>query len=144
MESSFLSSENSRRNLLRILSDVRKYLNSCGFCTINIGTYICCTCAYMYVGVTLPIHVSAACSPHITWVCDQLCLDETNRLHLKITPTLDEPPTVQDYHVPIFTCTKEDIETITWDLTIEQVGGYNTGICKFLDGWAVCTRILLF
>ena len=48
-------------------------------------------------------------------------LDGTNRLHLKITPTLDEPPFVEDYHVPIFTCTKEDIENITWDLTIEQV-----------------------
>ena len=48
-------------------------------------------------------------------------LDETNRLHLKITPTLDEPPAVHDYHVPIFTCTKEDIEAVTWDLTIEQV-----------------------
>lgn len=48
-------------------------------------------------------------------------LDGTNRLHLKITPTLDEPPSVEDYHVPIFTCTKEDIEDITWDLTIEQV-----------------------
>ena len=48
-------------------------------------------------------------------------LDGTNRLHLKITSTLDEPPTVEDYHVPIFTCTKEDIERTTWDLTIEQV-----------------------
>lgn len=48
-------------------------------------------------------------------------LDGTNRLHLKITSTLEEPPAVQDYQVPIFTCTKEDIESITWDLTIEQV-----------------------
>ena len=48
-------------------------------------------------------------------------LDGTNRLHLKITPTLDEPPSVEDYHVPIFTCTKEDVEDIIWDLTIEQV-----------------------
>ena len=48
-------------------------------------------------------------------------LDGTNRLHLKITPTLNEPPSVEDYHVPIFTCTKEDVEDITWDLTIEQV-----------------------
>lgn len=86
MESSFLSSENSCRNLLEILSNVRRYLNSCGFCTIKI--------------------------------------DETNRLHLKITPTLDEPPAVHDYHVPIFTCTKEDIETVTWDLTIEQILTY--------------------
>ena len=50
-----------------------------------------------------------------------ILLDETNWLHLKITPTLDDPPTVEDYHVPIFTCTKEDIESPTWDLTIEQV-----------------------
>ena len=47
--------------------------------------------------------------------------DETNCLHLKITPSLQDPPEVCDYHVPIFTCTREDIENTSWDLTIEQV-----------------------
>ena len=56
-----------------------------------------------------------------SFTCTFTILDETNRLHLKINPTIDEPPSVEDYHVPIFTCTKEDIEEITWDLTIEQV-----------------------
>ena len=62
-----------------------------------------------------------AASVHKTHGLFILHVDGTNRLHLKITPTLDEPPSVEDYHVPIFTCTKEDIEDIAWDLTIEQV-----------------------
>ena len=47
--------------------------------------------------------------------------DDTNRLHLKITPSLQDPPEVRDYQVPIFTCTREDIVNTSWDLTIEQV-----------------------
>ena len=47
--------------------------------------------------------------------------DDTNRLNLKITPSLQEPPSIKDYHVPIFTCTRDDIHNTTWDLTIEQV-----------------------
>lgn len=49
-------------------------------------------------------------------------IDDTNRLNLKITPYLQKPPLIEDYHVPIFTCTKEDIHKTAWDLTIEQVG----------------------
>ncbi len=49
------------------------------------------------------------------------CADATNDLHLKIVPLLQEPPTVLSYHVPIFTCTREDITNVSWDLTIEQV-----------------------
>lgn len=48
-------------------------------------------------------------------------IDDTNKLNLKIVPHLQKPPKIEDYHVPIFTCTKEDIHDITWDLTIEQV-----------------------
>ena len=48
-------------------------------------------------------------------------IDETKSLHLKITPSLPDPPTVQDHHVPIFTCSQEDVESAPWDLTIEQV-----------------------
>ena len=50
-------------------------------------------------------------------------LDATNCLHLKITPSLPDPPEILDHHVPIFTCTREDIVKTSWDLTIDQVGG---------------------
>ena len=49
--------------------------------------------------------------------------DDTNRLNLKINPSLHEPPTIEDHHVPIFTCVREDVFITTWDLTIEQVKG---------------------
>lgn len=47
--------------------------------------------------------------------------DNTNDLHLKIVPLLQEPPLVPSYQVPIFTCTGEDITKVSWDFTIEQV-----------------------
>ena len=47
-------------------------------------------------------------------------VDETKSLHLKITPSLPDPPTIQDHHVPIFTCSQEDIDSAPWDLTIQQ------------------------
>ncbi|XP_064399940.1 GATOR1 complex protein NPRL2-like isoform X2 [Halichondria panicea] len=54
-------------------------------------------------------------------------IDATNDLHLKIVPLLQEPPTVLSYHVPIFTCTREDITNVSWDLTIEQILPYVNG-----------------
>ena len=56
--------------------------------------------------------------------CNFLLLDSINRLNLKISPTLQTPPLIKDHHVPIFTCTKEDIYNTMWDLTIEQVMKY--------------------
>ena len=46
--------------------------------------------------------------------------DDTNCLYLKLSPSLQEPPIVQDHHVPIFICSKDDIATCS-DLTIQQV-----------------------
>lgn len=89
LESSFLSCDATRPQLMEILANVHDKLNSCGFCTIRI--------------------------------------DDTNHLHLKITPSLEEPPEVEDWHVPIFTCTKEDISATSWDLTIEQILPYIDG-----------------
>lgn len=63
-------------------------------------------------------------------------IDDTNKLNLKITPYLQEPPTIEDYHVPIFTCTKEDIHNTTWDLTIEQ-------ILPFINGFSHVKKIAM-
>jgi uncharacterized protein (UPF0297 family) len=53
-------------------------------------------------------------------------IDDTNCLYLKLTPSLQQPPTVHDYHVPIFICSKDDIDTCG-DLTIHQILPYING-----------------
>lgn len=63
-------------------------------------------------------------------------IDDTNKLNLKIIPHLQKPPRIEDYHVPIFTCTKEDIHDITWDLTIEQ-------ILPFINGFSHVKKIAI-
>ncbi|KAL5515966.1 hypothetical protein EMCRGX_G001221 [Ephydatia muelleri] len=59
--------------------------------------------------------------------CCTIPIDETKSLHLKITPSLPDPPTIQDHHVPIFTCSQEDIDSAPWDLTIQQILPYVNG-----------------
>lgn len=142
LESSFLSNEATREKLPAVLACVRDKLNSCGFCTISIGDY-CWNTWYVYVhklcfshSPFLPFSLSPFSLPPSflpsfslppflpSWHIPSLSLlppDDTNRLHLKITPSLQDPPEVMDYQVPIFTCTREDIVNTSWDLTIEQV-----------------------
>ena len=70
--------------------------------------YIHVHCVYMYIYIC-------------TYDCAYIVLtDDTNCLYLKLTPSLQQPPTVHDHHVPIFICSKNDIATC-WDLTIQQV-----------------------
>ena len=47
--------------------------------------------------------------------------DDTNTLHLKITPTLETPPVVCNHHVPVFICPKQEISNLAWDLTVQEV-----------------------
>ena len=50
----------------------------------------------------------------------EISSDDTNCLYLKLSPSLSHPPIVHSHHVPIFICSKDDIDTC-WDLTIQQV-----------------------
>lgn len=63
-------------------------------------------------------------------------IDGANNLHLKIVPLLEEPPKVLGYQVPIFTCTREDVQGVSWDLTIEQ-------ILPFLNGFNHVQKVAL-
>lgn len=50
-----------------------------------------------------------------------ISIDDTNTLHLKITPTLETPPVVCNHHVPVFICPKQEINNLAWDLTVQEI-----------------------
>jgi hypothetical protein len=55
-----------------------------------------------------------------------ISIDDTNCLYLKLSPSLPTPPIVYGHHVPIFICSKEDID-MCYDLTIQQILPYING-----------------
>ena len=105
--------------------------NSIGLATCIYKRERTCTCKY--IEVILPFEVTGTvtlfvlnCVYKISFPCTYCSAmlvsfaDDTNCLYLKLTPSLQQPPTVHDYHVPIFICSKDDIDTCG-DLTIHQV-----------------------
>ena len=65
VESSFLSLESNRQNLQTIMFNVREKLNSCGFCTINIGAVYVVVRSYPHVHCNCRFSVMSLSNRHI-------------------------------------------------------------------------------
>lgn len=61
-------------------------------------------------------------------------LDESNTIYLRVVPVTQDPPQVEDHHVPIFIVNRNIFVSSQWDLTTQQVNRsqWPTDVYKWL------------
>ncbi|KAL3853694.1 hypothetical protein ACJMK2_017216 [Sinanodonta woodiana] len=89
LESGFLSNDETKSTLPKLLTDILVKLNENGCCSIVMG---------------------------------ELCT-----IYLKVSPVIEDPNSVQDHDVPIFTSKKVEVGSPLWDITTQQVLQYIDG-----------------
>ncbi|GAB1294645.1 GATOR complex protein NPRL2 [Apodemus speciosus] len=105
LESSFVSTEESKQKLVPIMTILLEELNASGRCTLPIDDSL--------------INWRAGNSHGLK--------DESNTIHLKVIEQRPDPPVAQEYDVPVFTKDKEDFFSSQWDLTTQQILPYIDG-----------------
>ncbi|XP_048650252.1 GATOR complex protein NPRL2 isoform X2 [Marmota marmota marmota] len=108
LESSFVSTEESKQKLVPIMTILLEELNASGRCTLPIG-------------MTQPLQEQQKGR------YGKVAEDESNTIHLKVIEQRPDPPVAQEYDVPVFTKDKEDFFNSQWDLTTQQILPYIDG-----------------
>lgn len=54
-------------------------------------------------------------------------INDSNTLHLRVVRVSQDPPQVDDHHVPLFTATRSNFVPAHWDLTTQQILPYIDG-----------------
>uniref|UniRef100_A0A6I8N5Q6 NPR2 like, GATOR1 complex subunit n=1 Tax=Ornithorhynchus anatinus TaxID=9258 RepID=A0A6I8N5Q6_ORNAN len=157
LESSFISTEESKQKLIPIMTILLEELNATGKCTLPIGTgtppadkvpvlggragelgsgYRCLSSGHPEEQDKLGSAVSAllCCRAQGGWEESDVSpssplspADESNTIHLKVIEQRPDPPIAQEYDVPVFTKDKDDFFNSQWDLTTQQILPYIDG-----------------
>eukprot|EP00069_Balaena_mysticetus_P002210 bmy_15924T0 len=102
LESSFVSTEESKQKLVPIMTILLEELNASGRCTLPIG-------------MAQPLQGQ------------QRGRGGMGRWQGKVIEQRPDPPVAQEYDVPVFTKDKEDFFNSQWDLTTQQILPYIDG-----------------
>ncbi|KAG0168466.1 Nitrogen permease regulator 2 [Apophysomyces sp. BC1015] len=58
----------------------------------------------------------------------QIPINSSNAINLKLFPTYPNPPTVNDYQVPVCTVDLKKMLTLNWDITVQKIAKHINGI----------------